>query len=245
MSVKIYEVGKAIQGHTKYKGKDFKELAKRHEAILKGKRFQAAFPKYAASQVRLELGNGSGSYSYIRQRLIRLGANRDEYVLLHEMAHHIAVQQYGDTGSHGVEYATALLAVVKVVLGSAAATDLKYAYAALGIKVLGSNGKPRKVSKPAGVSAELVDHYAKVSGEARQRVWIRKVVKQIEAGQQPEMDCPKCDGIIRLEVDYIDRYRKHWRVVVRGTCACGHWEGESFLMGYGFLPEIRKVKNGN
>ena len=140
-SRRVYRVDPLVQAYAKEQSRNFKKLAARYKRLTSGKRFQAAFPNYGNHP--LVEGHGVGSYAYIggghsNGRAISLGTNRDEAVLLHEIAHHVA---------YGPGYCAALLDVVRVAQGAEAEKALRHLYSALGLKVY-RNGRAIRVRAP-------------------------------------------------------------------------------------------------
>lgn len=213
--VNIYRVDDVVQAYAKETSTDFKKLKARHARIVKGKRFQKAFPNYQGLwDTRVEESRGRGSYARYHERLIKLGSNRSEAVLLHEMAHHInhRHREFGHGDDHDPGFASAYLAVVKVVLGAEAERALRHAYKAIGVKVY-KEGKPRGVpvrvrGEAPEKARELIDKMVKVKdGEKEQRAFLRGVVKNLpdEAFwsnmEHAVIPCPEkgCDGEAKVE----------------------------------------------
>jgi hypothetical protein len=212
----IYSVAGIVQHHAKEKSTDFTDLTRRYKAIMKSKRFHTAFPNYKPRKITLEKGSGGGSYAHFysysgplknRSWLISLGTNRNEYVMLHEIAHHVARlhSQYGNCSDHGPGFASAFLDVVRVVLGAEAERSMKYAYKAFRLKVY-SPTKPNGVNvRVRGEAPESVKEMIdKILGHkkknATERAIARQAVKQVERlpkGWTEEVtgtDCPACGG---------------------------------------------------
>ena len=213
--VNIYRVDDVVQAYAKETSTDFKKLKARHARIVKGKRFQKAFPNYQGLwDMRVEESRGRGSYARYDARLIKLGGNRSEAVLLHEMAHHInhrhAEFGYGD--DHDPGFASAYAAVVRVVLGAEAERALLHAYAAIGVKVYSKvQRKGVDVLTEGEVperARELIDKMVKTKdGEKEQRAFLRGVVKNLPDEvfwsnmEHAIMPCPEkgCDGEAKVE----------------------------------------------
>ena len=233
-NVAIYRVDSVIQHHAKEQSNDFAKLARRYKALTSQKRFNEAFPKYGPRLILLEKGSGGGSYAHFyshwgskRQRswLISLGSNRNEAVLLHEMAHHVARlhEQYGNCADHGPGFASALLDVVRIAQGAEAERALKHAYKALRIKVY-APGKPNGVNArvrgeaPDGVR-EIIDGIVGSKQKvADERALAREALNRLDAlpGEWHQRsigeDCPACGGT--YEVSLSGRTRTQWKYVV-------------------------------
>lgn len=126
----IYRVDALVQLYAKEQSTSFTKLHARYKRIIKSKRFQAAFPNYDI-RIALQQGTGGGSYAYVDEYpgRIRLGSNRSEAVLLHEIAHHIEAShsKYGrDRRDHGPGFAAAFVDLVHVTQGPEAARAFKH-----------------------------------------------------------------------------------------------------------------------
>ena len=213
--VNIYRVDDVVQAYAKESSRDFKKLKARHARIIKGKRFQKAFPNYNGLwDVNVEEGRGRGSYAVYAEGLIKLGGNRSEAVLLHEMAHHINHRhvEFGYGDDHDPGFASAYLALVKVVLGAEAERALRHAYKAIGVKVY-KKGKPRGVpvrvrGEAPEKASELIDKMVRTKdGEKEQRAFLRGVVKNLPDEtfwsnmEHAIIPCPEkgCDGEAKVE----------------------------------------------
>lgn len=233
MSVNIYHVDRIIAVYAKHDGSDYAALRRRYTAITKGKRFNAAFPKYGPRGIVLEQGSGGGSYAHFyshsgplknRSWLISLGANRNEPVMLHEIAHHVARlhPQYGYCADHGPGFASALLDVVRVVLGAEAERSVRHAYKALRIKVYKpgkrNGGAVRAPGQPPAATADIIAAMIERREKAaNERALARQVLRAVERprnwGERAEADCPACEGTVRVSLT--GRTRKTRRYYVR------------------------------
>lgn len=195
-SRRIYRVDPLVQAYAKEPSRQFKALERRYKRLIAGKRFQAAFPRYRNRP--LVESRGVGSYAYMggghsQGRVIALGWNRSEAVLLHEIAHHVAYlhPQYGPGDDHGPGFCAALLDVVKVAQGAEAEKALRHLYSALGIKVW-RNGKAGRVRAPGDapekaqpVIAEILGGKRKAAdGRARARAMIRARGELLESAEE-------------------------------------------------------------
>jgi len=119
--------------------KDIKHLGKFHPVLNQG--------------ILVEAGKGGGyaTYRYGR-RIISLGVwARQPFILLHEIAHHLAPSYV----NHGPEFASIFLKLTRQVLGKEAEEKLLASYALNGVQVIGKNGKPRKARCPKSQKAWL------------------------------------------------------------------------------------------
>lgn len=226
----VYDAEKILSLYTDETLVDVTALQRRHEAIARGKRFQAAFTQYATFKPVIEKGTGLGSYAHLgwgRTR-ITLGANRSEAVLLHEMAHVIAHKhsRYGNCSDHGAGFVAALLDITRVVLGCEAERALKYGLWLTGLKTLDATGKPVKVRKVK----------ATPEWEARM-AWLAEAreVRRTQAAIKRELraagaslatgDSVACRGCgneleVRMEYDLVKSSNRwvRWNVVTCHTC---------------------------
>ena len=170
--VNIYRVDPVVQEYAKEQSTSQTKLQARYKRILKSKRFQQAFPRYR--NIELKAGRGGGSYANYRDWEIRLGGNRSEATLLHEITHHVARlhSKYGYCQDHGPGFASAYLDVVKVTQGAEAERALKHAYKAIGVKVY-------KAGKRNGVAV-------RVRGEAPERV--AELIGKVEGWKRGEIE---------------------------------------------------------
>lgn len=210
-SRRVYRVDPLVQAYAKEQSRNFKKLAARYKRLINGKRFQAAFPNYG--QHPLVEGHGSGSYAYIggghsNGRAISLGSNRDEAVLLHEIAHHVAYRhsQYGPGDDHGPGFCAALLDVVRVAQGAEAEKALRHLYSALGLKVY-RNGRAMRVRAP---------------GDAPEKA--RPVIDDIVGRKQKAADeRARARAMVRARGEKITPPEgvSYWATKFEAPCACG------------------------
>lgn len=205
VSRKIYRVDPVIQAYAKTPSRRFEDLAKRYKAITTSKRFQSAFPRYGA--VSLVKSSGGGSYAYLtgdhsQGRVISLGANRDEAVLLHEIAHFVAYrhgERYGCEEGHGPGFALALLNVVRVCQGAEAEKALRHMYKALGIRVHKAGSKRGVIARTQGDAPEraaaiIADVVGAKERFANKRAMARAMVRERGEGIYRESTPSFIDG---------------------------------------------------
>jgi hypothetical protein len=200
--VNIYRVDTVVQQYAKEPSSDFKKLQARYKRIIKSKRFTTAFPRYR--DIELKPGRGGGSYADYSQWEIRLGGNRNEATLLHEIAHFVARRhpEFGYDDDHGPGFASAYLAVVKVTQGAEAEKALKHAYKALRVKVYKAGKKHGVAVRVRGEApAKAAEAIAKVATsktrEADNRAVIRKALNAARADFDEQfVPCPEpgCHG---------------------------------------------------
>lgn len=235
---KIYEAESILNQYRKLgPNPTFADLAKRHKAILKSKRFRAAFPKYGKTwrgDPVLKQGKGGGSYASYTDNEIRLGRNQCEVTLYHEIVHHIVRfhrDKYGPERGHGPGFIRAWLDFTKVVLGAEAERALRYSCSSARLKVWDAAKNKavhiRKVNNPE-------PGWLKFGPEphAEEKARRRAIIEAARTGG--EVNCEKCGGPTVME---IDRYRpwrgRTYRVTARIQCVdldgCSHFEWQEKL----------------
>lgn len=218
--VTIYEVDPVIDLYRKVTANDYATLSKRYVALTKQQRFRKAFPRFHSAGLglpRLVKSHGGGSYASYTHHEIRLGSNRTEAVLLHEIAHIVARKhpQYGYCPDHGPGFAAALLDVVRVALGTEAERSLRHTYRALRIRVY-SAAHPKgvlprvKLGTAPEKAQPLIDKMLAYREAAkRERGAMRRMIAQMEDPTQTgevEMPCPICEGPATLNVWFDARW---------------------------------------
>ena len=88
---------------------------------------------------------------------------RTEFVILHELAHHLT-----NLDGHKAEFASCLLDLVRHFMGKESADKLQGAFHFKGVKVLGKNGAvktrcPQSQKKWVEYQKELKQHYAQIA----------------------------------------------------------------------------------
>lgn len=225
---RIYRVDPLVQTYAKETSSSFKALERRYKRLISGKRFQAAFPRYGTRP--LVESNGGGSYAYMgghhsQGRVISLGSNRDEAVMLHEIAHHVAYAhpQYGRGDDHGPGFCAALLDVVKVAQGAEAERALRHLYSALRIKVY-RNGRVGRVRAPGDAPEKarpVIDRIvsgkqAAAAERARARAMIRGRGEKITPPQgvyysTTHYDAPcECGAVGVVSIAHYTRTTEEW-----------------------------------
>lgn len=200
--VNIYRVDPVVQKYAKETSSNFKKLEARYKRILKSKRFTTAFPNYTG--ITLKQSRGGGSYADFRAREIRLGGNLSEATLIHEIAHHVARRhsEFGYCDDHGPGFASAMLAIVKIVQGAEAERALKHAYKAIGVKVYKSGKRHGVAVRVRGEAPELAQEIigkmvGRKDGEVKNRAVIRAAMNAARADfDEQHVPCPEpgCHG---------------------------------------------------
>lgn len=123
--------------HTKPGEADTVEQAQAYvNAALGHPAIRAAFGRSACKKVEVYFwGRGGSSDSHANR--IRIGTEcRSHYVILHELAHMIADRYFGrkNIAAHGSQFAGLYLYLVRVMMGDAAAGDLRTSFELYGVK---------------------------------------------------------------------------------------------------------------
>lgn len=224
--VNIYRVDGIVQAYAKETTSDFKKLQARYKRILRSKRFQAAFPRYR--NIELRPGHGWGSYADYGQWNIRLGGNRSEAVLLHEIAHHVARRhpEFGYCDGHGPGFASAYLAVVKVAQGAEAERALRHTYKAIGVKVYSptkANGVAVRVrgEAPEKVRALIGEVSGFKKAHANERAYARQALAQTEPGvYEQTVICPICTSDCKVVYSTYRTTRRYHQTQVQYEVRC-------------------------
>lgn len=201
---RIYQVDPLVQAYAKEPSESFKALERRYKRLISGKRFQAAFPRYGHHP--LVEGNGGGSYAHLsghhsQGRAISLGSNRDEAVMLHEIAHHVAYNhpQYGPGDDHGPGFCAALLDVVQVAQGAEAEKALRHLYSALRIKVY-RNGRVGRVRAPGDAPEKARPVIEKILGWKQKAADERARARAMVRGRGEKITPP--EGVYYSSIKY-------------------------------------------
>ena len=210
MTVTIYAVDSVVNVYRKAPSDSVADLTRRYKSLTAQKRFQAAFPRYAGACRAVKFVNAGGSYADYGKREIRMGRNRCEATLLHEIAHHVARAHgaYGYCTDHGPGFASAYLDVVKVAQGAEAERALRHLYRALRIRVYKA-GSPKGVlprapgdapEKAQAAIASVLKYRAAAKDErAMLRSMIAALPSPVAYGNH-EMPCPSCAAPTVLSV---------------------------------------------
>ncbi len=147
---KIYRVTDMVQATATNQTHDLDELTAAYDRFTTSPDFQAAFPNYRDIPMMRGFGGRSAAFRRGSSRWIRLGSNRSEAVMLHEIAHHAAdlhPAKYGPRTAHGPGFAAAFLDIVTMYQGQAGRDGLIAAYYEERIKVW-SEGRTVLLYKP-------------------------------------------------------------------------------------------------
>lgn len=135
---KIYRVDPVVSATATNKTKDQDTLTRMYDEFTASPAFLAEFPKYRGIPLLRGFGGRSAAFRRGSERWIRLGSNRSEATMLHEIAHHacdLHPERYGPRTSHGPGFAAAYLDVVTLYQGERGREALIAAYAQERIKV--------------------------------------------------------------------------------------------------------------
>lgn len=135
---KIYHADPVVQATALNQTRDLDELTTMYQQFTGSAAFRDRWPNYGDIPLMTGFGGRSAAFRRGSERWIRLGSNRSESVLLHEIAHHVHgthPDQYVSEDSHGTGFATAYLDVVEMFQGEQGRRALTVAYGILGIKV--------------------------------------------------------------------------------------------------------------
>lgn len=245
----IYRVDALVQLYAKEQSTSFTKLHARYKRIIKSKRFQAAFPKFD-TRIALEQGTGGGSYAYVDDYpgRIRLGGNRSEAVLLHEIAHHIEAShiKYGrDRRDHGPGFAAAFVDLVHVTQGPEAARAFKHLLREMRFKIWDC-GKckpvlPRVKGEPPEAARETISKImgwkqAEKDRRADERAKVATMMTQRE-WSFTETCGHGCDGMVTRTATYMVRSRKG-RETVRWYTTGGRCDSCSIIFGGGDINPV-------
>lgn len=147
---KIYRVDGMVQATAISQTRDLDELTAAYDRFTTSPDFQEAFPNYQGIPLMRGFGGRSAAFRRGSQRWIRMGSNRSESTMLHEIAHHAAdlhPAKYGPRTAHGPGFAAAFLDIVTMYQGQAGRDGLIAAYYEERIKVW-SEGRTVLLYKP-------------------------------------------------------------------------------------------------
>lgn len=214
--------------------KNFADYEKRYKAILKSKRFRAAFPNYGKfrGDPILKKGSRGGSYADYGKNEIRLGDNHCETTLYHEIVHHIVRfhrDRYGPESGHGPGFIRAWLDFAKAVLGAEAERALRYSCSSARLKVW--DAKKRKgvhIRTVANPKPEWVEKYGREKHEAKRE---RRAAVIEAARTNGDVNCKHCGGKTVMEITRFRPYRsRSYRIYAGIACVtCEKFEWQDHL----------------
>ena len=135
---KIYRVDPMMQITATNQTRDLSDLTAMYDAFTTSDDFMAQWPNYHGIPLLPGFGGRSAAFRQGSSRWIRMGSNRSESTMLHEIAHHVCdlhPDQYGPRTSHGPGFAAAMLDVTAMYQGARGRDALIAAYAQERIKV--------------------------------------------------------------------------------------------------------------
>jgi hypothetical protein len=217
---KIYRVDGMVQATAISQTRDLDELTAAYDRFTTSPDFQAAFPNYQGIPMMRGFGGRSAAFRRGSQRWIRLGSNRSEAVMLHEIAHHAAdlhPDKYGPRTSHGPGFAAAFLDIVTMYQGQAARDGLIAAYYVEKIKVW-SEGRTVLLYKPTTLTTAA----AKALGLIREAQDARKLVAASRRERQKLRD--KIAARRPDTRNEEERMWDNWEAARRSAAAKRAWE---------------------
>jgi len=191
---KIYRVDGMVQATAISRTRDLDELIAAYDRFTASADFQAAFPNYRGIPMMRGFGGRSAAFRRGDDRWIRLGSNRSEAVMLHEIAHHAAdlhPAKYGPRTAHGPGFAAAFLDVVTMYQGQAGRDGLIAAYYEERIKVWDEGRtvllyKPTTLTTAAAVALERIREAKRVRKEAAASRRERQKLREKIAARTPD-----------------------------------------------------------
>lgn len=216
---KIYRVDFIMQITARDQTKDLTALTAAYDAFVSSEDFKASWPNYQGIPMLPGFGGRSAAFRKGTERWIRMGTNRSESTMLHEIAHHVNdlhPDRYGPRDSHGAGFAAAMLDVVSMYQGDRGRYALIAGYAQEKIKVW-VDGSKVQLPMPWAIEAAIASALEDLSAAAESR-------KRISAGQRAHRAERTERLVASLEpgswedIDY--RYSK----VMRSVAAKRAWE---------------------
>lgn len=157
---KIYRVDSMMQITATNQTRDLTELTAMYDDFTGSDDFRARWPNYQGIPLLPGFGGRSAAFRQGKKRWIRMGSNRSESTMLHEIAHHVSdlhPDQYGPKNSHGPGFAAAMLDVVAMYQGARGRDALIAAYAQERIKVW-RDGQKILLPAPEILDEKVRDH---------------------------------------------------------------------------------------
>jgi len=191
---KIYRVDGMVQATAISQTRDLDELIAAYDRFTASPDFQAAFPNYHGIPMMRGFGGRSAAFRRGDERWIRLGSNRSEAVMLHEIAHHAAdlhPAKYGPRTAHGPGFAAAFLDIVTMYQGQAGRDGLIAAYYVEKIKVWQEGRtvllyKPTTLTPAAATALDLIREAQRVRKEVAASRRERQKLREKIAARTPD-----------------------------------------------------------
>lgn len=181
---KIYRVDSMMQITATNQTRDLAELTAMYDDFTGSDDFRAQWPNYQGIPMLPGFGGRSAAFRQGKKRWIRMGSNRSESTMLHEIAHHVSdlhPDQYGPRNSHGPGFAAAMLDVTAMYQGARGRDALIAAYALEKIKVW-QGGRKILLPVPGILDEKVRDHLDVLaqSAETRKNVAARERARRQE-----------------------------------------------------------------
>lgn len=217
---KIYRVDPMMQITATNQTRDLAELTAMYDDFTTSTDFMTRWPNYRNIPLMPGFGGRSAAFRRGSERWIRMGSNRSESTMLHEIAHHVSdlhPDQYGPRNSHGPGFAAAMLDVVAMYQGARGRDALIAAYALERIKVW-RDGAPVLLPMPEILDEKVRDHLDVLgrAAETRKRVAARERARRAERTERIMREMSEWSSWERL--DYMEYKRE------RSEAAKRAWE---------------------
>lgn len=208
---KIYRVDSMIQITATNKTRDLEELTVMYDDFTTSHEFLARWPKYQGVPLLPGFGGRSAAFRRGSSRWIRMGTNRCESTLLHEIAHHVCglhPEQYGPPTSHGPGFAAAMLDVVAMYQGARGRDALIAAYSQERIKVW-RDGATILLPAPPILDEEVRDFLDSlvVSADFRKEVAARERDRRRARTERIQAEIHEWPSWERIDYEFEKRYR--------------------------------------
>lgn len=203
---KIYRVDSMMQITATTQTRDLVELTRMYEDFTGSQDFLAQWPNYRGIPLLPGFGGRSAAFRQGKKRWIRMGSNRSESTMLHEIAHHVSdlhPDQYGPRNSHGPGFAAAMLDVTAMYQGARGRDALIAAYAQERIKVW-RDGQKILLPAPEILDEKVRDHLdiLALDAEARKRRAARERARRAERTERIMREMHEWPAWERLDYEF-------------------------------------------
>lgn len=208
---KIYRVDSMMQITATNQTRDLAELTAMYDDFTTSADFTAQWPNYRDIPLMPGFGGRSAAFRQGGRRWIRMGSNRSESTMLHEIAHHVSdlhPDQYGPKNSHGPGFAAAMLDVVAMYQGARGRDALIAAYALERIKVW-RDGAPVLLPMPEILEAKVRDHLDVLlqSAETRKNAAARERARRAERTERIQAEMQEWSSWERIDYEFEKKMR--------------------------------------
>ena len=209
---KIYRVDSMMQITATSKTRDLTELTAMYDDFTTSQDFTAQWPNYRGIPLLPGFGGRSAAFRQGGKRWIRMGSNRSESTMLHEIAHHVAdlhPDQYGPKTSHGPGFAAAMLDVTAMYQGARGRDALTAAYAQERIKVW-RDGAKVLLPAPDILDEKVRDHLdiLALDAVARKRAAARERARRAERTERIMREMHEWSAWERIDYEFEKRMRR-------------------------------------